>query len=228
MSPDPITIDPGATVLSALDQMVDEGVRHLLVVDARGQLVGVLSIDDLAAVVPVPVSLHRRLEGRDRRDLSAMKVGEVMSYGPDTVMPDTSADEAARRMALKGFGCLPVVDAQGRVEGILSETDLLEAFAAQSAGSEIDRAAFARSRDERLVETLRGEAERLAQSLPLYDQVGPSLAVERLKSLEEAIVRAERGELHSCSRCKGRISGSRLRVLPSTTLCSRCARELEW
>jgi CBS domain-containing protein len=157
-----------------------------------------------------------------------MTVGEVMSYIPDTVLPSTPVDEAARRMALRAIGCLPVVDEQGRLEGILSETDVLEAYAAVVSGTEIDSTRRDEVRDERLVESLRAEGERLARTLPLYDQIGPKLAVARLRSLEEAIARAERGELRSCVRCKGRISADRLRALPGTTLCSRCAREVEW
>ena len=228
MSVDPVSVDPGAPALDALDLMVDEGVRHLPVVDPRRYVVGVISIDDLIAALPVAVSLHRRLEGRDRRDVCAVRVGEVMTYTPDTVLSSTPADDAACRMALKGIGCLPVVDERGRLEGILSEADVLQAFAAATRGGENGRAPHAESRDERLVEALRGERERLARTLALHDVVDPSLAAMRLRSLEDAIARAERGELRSCVRCKGTISVNRTRARPGTTICSPCAREGEW
>jgi acetoin utilization protein AcuB len=228
MSIDPVCVEPGATAISALDLMVDEGVRHLPVVDVRRYVVGVVSIDDLAAALPTAVSFQRRLEAPDRRDVCAVKVGELMSYAPDSVLSSTPAGEAARHMALKAIGCLPVVDEQGRLEGILSESDILEAYAAAVSGTEIDRTPLAESRDNRLAEALRAEAERLTRTLPLNDQIGPKLAVARLRSLEEALLRVEQGELHSCVRCKGRISANRLRALPGTTLCSRCGREVEW
>jgi acetoin utilization protein AcuB len=228
MSVDPVCVEPGTPALFALDLMIDQGVRHLPVVDACRCVVGVVSIDDLAAALPVPVSLHRRLEDRDRRDVCAVSVGEVMTFTPDTVLRSTPADEAAGQMALKGIGCLPVVDEQGRLQGLLSETDVLQAFAAVLRGTDDRGARRRKTPDELLVEALRGERERLARALGAQEAVRPSLAARRLGSLDEAIARAERGELRSCVRCKGTISANRLRALPGTTICSRCAREFEW
>jgi CBS domain-containing protein len=226
MSPNPVCVEPGAQVLRALDLMVDEGVRHLPVVDARRSVVGVITLDDLAAALPVAVSLHRGLQGRDRLDVREIKVAEVMTYAPDTVLVGTSAAEAARHMALKGIGCLPVVDERGELRGLLSETDLLQAFATVMA--EDSSPARAGSRDERLIEVLRAERDLLGRDLALHDRVGPALAAMRLRSLEGAISRAERGELRHCVRCSGAIPVNRLRALPGTTLCYRCAREVDW
>jgi CBS domain-containing protein len=106
-----------------------------------------------------------------------------MTYTQDTMRPSTSADEAAHHMALKGIGCLPVVDEAGRLQGLLSKTDVLQAFAASARGDEIGEARQAKPRDERLLEGLRGERERLARTLALHDAVGPSLAAMRLRSL---------------------------------------------
>lgn len=109
MTPAPITIEPDAPVVEALDRMVDEGIRHLPVIDSRGLLVGVVSIDDLAAALPIAVSLHKHPDEADRIATFPTRVGDTMTFGPDTIAPDAPADEAARRMGLKGIGCLPVV-----------------------------------------------------------------------------------------------------------------------
>jgi CBS domain-containing protein len=47
MSKDPATIDAGATVADALNRMLQEGFRHLPVLEA-GALVGVVSLRDLS------------------------------------------------------------------------------------------------------------------------------------------------------------------------------------
>jgi CBS domain-containing protein len=47
-----------------------------------------------------------------------------------TVSPETPLREALKRMLLHKFGCLPVVDAERRVVGILTEADLVR-FAAE-------------------------------------------------------------------------------------------------
>jgi CBS domain-containing protein len=130
-------------------------------------------------------------------------------------------------MALKGIGCLPVVDEQGRLQGLLSETDVLRAFAAGARAGEPGKAPSVASADERLVEAIRTERERVAQTVARHDQVHPGLAEIRLKALEEAAARAEAGQLRACVRCKGTISANRLRALPGTRICSRCSREAD-
>jgi signal-transduction protein with cAMP-binding, CBS, and nucleotidyltransferase domain len=48
-TPDPATIDVGATVMTAAVTMVELGVRHLVVVDDRRRAVGLVSIRDVMA-----------------------------------------------------------------------------------------------------------------------------------------------------------------------------------
>jgi CBS domain-containing protein len=47
MSKEPATIDAGATVADALDRMLEEGFRHLPVLEG-GELVGMVSLRDLS------------------------------------------------------------------------------------------------------------------------------------------------------------------------------------
>ncbi len=54
-----------------------------------------------------------------------MRVREVMTAEVVAVQPDTSARSAARLLAERGFAALPVVDAEGRVLGIVAEADVL-------------------------------------------------------------------------------------------------------
>jgi len=42
-----------------------------------------------------------------------------------TVTPETSIDDAGRLLLKHRIGCLPVVDAQGKLVGIITTTDLL-------------------------------------------------------------------------------------------------------
>jgi CBS domain-containing protein len=96
-------------------------IRHLPVVD-EGTVVGVVSQRDLfrsalgtalAFGIRGPQELMRSLDVRD-----------VMSAPAVTVGPDASVQEAARDMAEKKIGCLPVVE-KGKLVGILAETDIL-------------------------------------------------------------------------------------------------------
>jgi CBS domain-containing protein len=47
MSTDPVTVEESATLLDALEAMRKQGVRRLLVVNAKGMLLGMLAVDDL-------------------------------------------------------------------------------------------------------------------------------------------------------------------------------------
>lgn len=51
-------------------------------------------------------------------------VAEVMTVDPTTVSPQTSLQEAIEILAEKGIGGLPVVDKNGQLVGVISETDL--------------------------------------------------------------------------------------------------------
>lgn len=54
-----------------------------------------------------------------------MRAREVMTADVVAVRPDTSAKDAAELLAERGFAALPVVDAEGRVLGIVAEADVL-------------------------------------------------------------------------------------------------------
>lgn len=54
-----------------------------------------------------------------------MKAGDVMTTGAATVRPDASLAEAARVMVEHRISGLPVVDASGRLVGVLTEGDFL-------------------------------------------------------------------------------------------------------
>ncbi len=70
MTRQPVTIPEGASIASAVHQMRRIGVRRLPVVDYRGNLVGVLSLDDVIGVLAVElqdvagsIEREQRIEG---------------------------------------------------------------------------------------------------------------------------------------------------------------------
>jgi CBS domain-containing protein len=101
-------------------------VRHLPVVH-KGELVGVVSQRDLlraslSSVMGLPADEQKLF-------LEGVKIGDVMSEAPVWTGPDSSIREAARIMAERKIGCLPVVE-NGELIGIVTETDVLHFFAA--------------------------------------------------------------------------------------------------
>ncbi len=128
MTGTPIALEADAPALAALDLMVEHGFRHLPVTDGDRRVVGVIGFNDLRAAFPIPLSLSTPPSSMERGELREMIVSEVMSDSVVTVGTDESAEKAAQIMLDRRIGCLPVVDADGRLDGILSETDLLQAL----------------------------------------------------------------------------------------------------
>lgn len=99
-------------------------IRHLPVLDGD-RLVGVVTDRDLRLAMP-PIWADDRDELRDA--LNTRRVSEVMIRDIITVPSDTPVEYAAKLLYTHRIGCLPVVD-DDRLVGILTETDLLRAFA---------------------------------------------------------------------------------------------------
>ena len=55
-----------------------------------------------------------------------MRLTQIMSSPAVTVRPDTGIKEAAALLVKRGFTALPVVDASGRLAGIVTEADLVK------------------------------------------------------------------------------------------------------
>lgn len=108
MTPSPLCVRRGVTVRQALARMREADVRHLPVVDGHGRIVGFLSDRDLL-----------RAESGDR------KVEEVMTTDVITVRPATLAREVSALLLDRKIGAVPVADDDGKVLGIVTETDFL-------------------------------------------------------------------------------------------------------
>jgi acetoin utilization protein AcuB len=136
MTPRPITVQEDVPVNEALELMHNENVRRLPVVNRRGQLVGIVSEQDLLKVSPSPATSLSIYEIPYL--LSKIKLRDVMTRDVITVSEDTPLEEAARIMADNKVGGLPVVR-DDKLVGIITETDMfklfLELFGARQSGS---------------------------------------------------------------------------------------------
>lgn len=109
MTVNPVTISQEAVVEQALDIMESQKLRHLPVVDAKGNVVGIVSEKDLL-----------RARGEEA-------IRDVMTREVITVTEYTALEEAARIMADHKISSLPVMR-HGKLVGIITETDLLRIF----------------------------------------------------------------------------------------------------
>ena len=129
MSGSPISIEAETAAIAALDLMIDHAIRHLPVVDGSGKVLGIVSFEDLRAALPMPISLTRPPDAAARQSATEVRVSDAMTDAPVTIAVDAPLQEAVSRMLQHRIGCLPIVDEQGRLDGIVTQTDLLQALA---------------------------------------------------------------------------------------------------
>ncbi len=124
-----VTINIAAPLADALALMREHEVRRLPVVIDTGELRGIITQGDIRGADVM------RLAGLDPIDIAQalrqVKVYEVMTEDPIAIAPDTGLREAAILMIENKIGGLPVVDDQGRVVGIITESDLFETLVQQ-------------------------------------------------------------------------------------------------
>lgn len=124
MTPDPITITKYTNIYDARKIMEDHNIRRLPVIDGQ-RLTGIVSKTDILEASPPDLSKHSIHELN--YILSRMIVSEIMTKHPLTVAPGTSIEIAAKLMRKYKISSLPVLD-EGKIVGIITESDLFDAF----------------------------------------------------------------------------------------------------
>ena len=123
MTQKPVTVTPEVSVTDALRLMTDRKIRRLPVVDAAGNLVGIVSDRDLLQASPSPATSLAIWEIHEL--LAKLTVGKTMTRDVITVTEDTPLEEAARVMVDHKIGGLPVMRGSELV-GIITESDLFK------------------------------------------------------------------------------------------------------
>lgn len=126
MTPNPITVDPADSLGDALGTMLRHDIHELPVMEGD-RLIGIVTRRDLqVALGPGSLSLDP-----DALSSEAMEsaVREVMTTDVETIAPTESLATACRMLVSLRVGALPVVDAMGKLRGILSVTDVVAAAA---------------------------------------------------------------------------------------------------
>jgi CBS domain-containing protein len=117
-----VVTTPDTPVSAATALMREKGIRHLPVIE-NGRLVGIISRGDLreasfsAAINADTYELHFLL--------NRLTVGNLMTRKVITITPEAPVVHAAELITENKIAGLPVVDENGGVIGIVTESDLL-------------------------------------------------------------------------------------------------------
>jgi CBS domain-containing protein len=138
MSRQVVTVDPGASIASAVSAMLENRISGLPVVDKQGALVGMVTEGDFLRRKEIGTEVRRPrwLEfilgpGRSASDYvrsNARKIEEVMTPDVASVTEDTSLEDIVALMETRRIKRVPVVKG-GKVVGIVSRANLLRALA---------------------------------------------------------------------------------------------------
>jgi len=112
----PATVPLEATVENAIQTMIDKAVGAVAVVDEHRIVAGMFTERDVLAKFA--------LSGRDPR---STPVREMMSPIVEMATEATTPSEALAVMLERHYRHMPIVDEQGKVLGILSIRNILEA-----------------------------------------------------------------------------------------------------
>lgn len=108
-----ITITDDTGCLDAYHRMLEHDIRHLVVRDDHGHIVGLVSESDIVRALGPEYFIQFR------------DVGSVMSAHLCLLPQDSSVVAAAAAMVEDGHGCVIITDAERRPQGIFTERDVV-------------------------------------------------------------------------------------------------------
>lgn len=118
MNRDVLTLRPDTEILHALATFVDHNISGAPVTDRSGRVCGILTEADF-----MRVALHGAYHGEP-----GGRVEEFMTSDVQTVRQGDSLVTIAERFLESPFSRFPVVDASGRLVGIIARRDVLRAL----------------------------------------------------------------------------------------------------
>ena len=132
MTADVVVARPGWSLKKAARVMIEAGVSGLPVIDSNESIVGIITEADFIETEAGRAMGRQRLFDTvfgEKKTKAPSTVESAMTRYPVFVDRNTTIAAAARLMADRKVKRLPVVDPEGRLEGIVSRADILVAFA---------------------------------------------------------------------------------------------------
>ncbi len=129
-----ISLEPQDNLARAIEVMQDEEIRHIPIMDEQEKFVGLVSDRDILRNLPYAGKRPPSPPKRFREHLFAtdsltknllLPLESVMAPKVLHILPGCSVCEAAEILYTKKISCLPVIDKQKKLRGIVTVTDLM-------------------------------------------------------------------------------------------------------
>ena len=124
MTQNPVTVAPDEKISAVIDLMKYNKIHRTPVVDSNDELVGLITEGMIASSNSAKSLSIYELNYL----LSKTNVRTVMIKHPISVNENALMEEAAEKLLKHDIGCLPVVNDQNKVTGILTQNDIFKAF----------------------------------------------------------------------------------------------------
>ena len=123
-----VTAPPSASLYEAQRLMREHNIRQIPVVSEDGTLLGIVSDRDIRAAVLPAGLVPGFTAGKAEKFMKNTLVERMMTRKVVTAMLTDTLEDAIVLLHDYRVNALPVVDAAGKVAGIITRTDVLEAF----------------------------------------------------------------------------------------------------
>ncbi len=125
MSEHVITLDENTSIMKAIQVLKEHKIRRIPVT-RDGKLSGIVTDRDIKEVTPSKITTFEVHELYYL--LSELKLKDIMTKDPITVYPDDTVEYAAVLMLENKISGLPVINREGYVVGIITQTDIFKLF----------------------------------------------------------------------------------------------------
>ncbi len=133
MTPNPITCTPDTTIGDLWNTMQTRKLRRLPVLE-RGRLVGMVTRTDLGSRPDINLRgtsvATRYLPADQEQLLNKVRVKDIVPIDREliTISKDAYIEQAAKILRDSKIGGMPVLDDNGKLVGIITQTDIFDAF----------------------------------------------------------------------------------------------------
>lgn len=148
MTEDVITVSPDASIYDCAKLLGEKKISGVPVVDGDGEVVGMLSEADIMKliesrdisinlilpspldVLELPVRMKLGLDelANSAEKAASARVRDMMTKSVVTISPEEDISKAAKIMADENINRLPVMDEKGKLAGIITRGDIIEAI----------------------------------------------------------------------------------------------------